>query len=145
MDAPGELRPLPPALFKNDWAAAPLHRLLIWKTVVVAFWTLVLGWPGRPRTVVGGLLLAAWVLLVASLAAWLTRRFGNPFVQNPLARRLAVRTDHNASGARVMYLLGVMLATLAAIALAALTLHYGTVWLSGAVPAVPAFLDRHLT
>jgi hypothetical protein len=61
--------------------------------------------PGTP----GGWL--AWFLGMWAVTAT-SCLFRNPIFHNPFARRLAARTDPQASGARVMYLL-VALATVA--------------------------------
>ena len=108
-----------------------------------AFWTLVLGSPGRPRSIVGVAVFAAAMLLLAVPCAWMTQRFGNPVFHNPLARRLALRTDYNASGVRVAYMLGVVLAMLPILAALGLAAHFGSSWLGRAAPEITAFLQRH--
>jgi hypothetical protein len=82
-------------------------------------------------------------LLVSVPFAWAKRRFGNPVFHNPLARRLAVRTDQNASGLRVAYLLGALLAGGAAAMLPLFALGRAASWLAREAPGLPVFLQRH--
>jgi hypothetical protein len=68
----------------------------------------------RPGTRVGWV---AWFLI--SWAVFVCRTlFRNPIYENQFARSIAARTDSNASGARVIYLLVVFLGILIVFALA---------------------------
>ena len=60
-----------------------------------------------PRTTAGWVevLLFGWANMV------LLTLFRNPLTENAYARRLAARTDSNASGVRILYLLSVVAAT----------------------------------
>jgi hypothetical protein len=135
---------VPSGLLINEWADVPLPRIVVWQTIVGLFWSLVWGWPGRPRTIVGGALLVAFAVIVAVPLAWATRRFGNPVFHNPVARRLALRTDDQASSYRIVYLLaafcvaGAVVLGLGAAAKGAASI------VAHERPDIPAFLERHL-
>jgi len=137
-------RRVPAGLLINEWADVPLARIVVWHTVVGLFWSLVFGWPGRPRTIVGGALLVAFAVMVAVPLAWATRRFGNPVFHNPLARRLALRTDDQASGYRIGYLLAALcVAGAVVVALGAVVKSAASI-VAQVRPDIPAFLERHL-
>jgi hypothetical protein len=141
MDADAPHR-VPSGILANEWADVPLARIVAWKTLVLLFWLVIgsLAFGGRPRTMTGVALLVAAVLLVAVPWAWAKRRFGNPVFHNPLARRLALRTDQAASGARVAYLLVAF--ALAGVVYAAII---AVVWLIAPYFApVKSFVGRHI-
>lgn len=130
-------------LLVNEWAEVPLARIVVWKTIVVLFWSLVVGWPGRPRTVAGGVLLVAFAVVVAVPLAWATRRFGHPVFHNPLARRLALRTDPEAPGYRIGYLLAAAVVTGAIVLVLGAALQSTASIVAHQRPDIPAFLSRH--
>ena len=127
----------------NEWADVPFARIVVWQGLVLLFLSQILAWPARPRTIAGGALVVAAALVVAVPLAWVTRRFGNPVFHNPVARRLAVRTDDSAPGLRVLYLLGASLIAGAAVLALLLAAIHAADWLGRAVPGLPALVGRH--
>jgi hypothetical protein len=144
MDATASPAAPQPSITINEWADFPLGRLVAWRTILILFWTQVLGSPGRPRTVVGGAIVLAAAVAVAVPWALFSRRFGNPVFHNPIARRLARRTDDEAPGLRIVY----MLAALTAFGLTSATILFGAREAIGFVvrtyPGIPAFLGQHI-
>jgi hypothetical protein len=143
MDASSPRHHVPSGLLQNEWAGVPLGRAVVWKALVVLFWGQLFAWPFRPRTLAGAAMLVAAALIVAVPIAWLTIRVGSPVFHNPVARRLALRTDDGASGARIAYLLAASIVTGLAVLVLLLAAASAGTWLAREAPAVPAFLGRH--
>jgi hypothetical protein len=128
----------------SSWIGVPLGRVVVFHWLQVLFYGLLFSLPTRPRTAVGWALAAACALVFAVPVALVLRRFGNPLFNNPTARRLAARTDQNASSARVAYLLS----TLPLIGAAVLV--WWSLWwafsllLAPFVPGLAAYVSRQI-
>jgi hypothetical protein len=143
MESPAVEHRVPSGLLRNEWADVPFVRVVVWKVLVVLFWAQLFAWPVRPRTLIGVTIALAGALILAVPLAWLTIRIGSPVFHNPVARRLALRTDDRAPGARIAYMLAASVAGGLLLWGLVQTARGAAQWMTARAPRVPAFLASH--